>query len=504
MCLTRPETMRSVCKVQIDPCEQAEPKIFDYVKAVLASMRVDSCTKEVKDCLTAEDRCGADYSNCIGLDIQSIKQMCPMDKLVGCQANGEAATWDTLDKVVQGIYLNADNALLDACQKVVNAKMTEICGGADGTCDAFADDVHMGAESLFKYTTGNGTFVIDGLLSFYNVKVKKTNSTDNDVKFGTYELDINDYYKNIEGISAAAGTDASKTSAAKERVLSTLRSVQGKINQKIAILTSDPKITMCINGRDMKQIRGRSAAGTETPNTRKLKTLKGVTVDLTNARFPHLLDSSIMLLINAGLEQADANYSKKYEELVAEVMEAQNDQRRSALCAAMASNPDKDLSTKYGNLFTTGKAGQGGSGYEIQLVIDGANLNKLLELQAEGKGTFVEYVKNADGSESMVSLLTTTANYSSESNTCNLTTMTEVCENMKDIYDEEHKDTTKCGSGGIEVLNVVSTCNGASGGGLLRIGGGGKKHETVDTKTFKGSYCSKFGKPVYTEKAIKM
>ena len=72
MCLTRPDTLRSLCKVQIDPCEAAEPKIMDYVRARLASMRVDSCTKEFKQCLQSEDRCGEDYTQCIGLDTDTI------------------------------------------------------------------------------------------------------------------------------------------------------------------------------------------------------------------------------------------------------------------------------------------------------------------------------------------------------------------------------------------------------------------------------------------------
>ncbi|MBR4806777.1 MAG: hypothetical protein IKZ64_03045, partial [Alphaproteobacteria bacterium] len=85
MCLTRPETMRAFCKVQIEPCEAAEPKIMDYVSARLLSMRVDSCTKDFKECLQSEDRCGPDYTQCIGLHMNSIIDLCPMDKLVSCQ-----------------------------------------------------------------------------------------------------------------------------------------------------------------------------------------------------------------------------------------------------------------------------------------------------------------------------------------------------------------------------------------------------------------------------------
>ena len=134
MCLSRPETVRSLCKVQIDPCEAAEPKILDYVYARLASMRVDSCTKEVKACLTDDNRCGKDYSNCIGLDLMAIRDMCPLEKLVGCQQNGQAATWNVIDNIVQGIYLNIDNSMLTTCTNLVNEKMLEICEKAQKSC----------------------------------------------------------------------------------------------------------------------------------------------------------------------------------------------------------------------------------------------------------------------------------------------------------------------------------------------------------------------------------
>ena len=62
------------------------------------------------------------------------------------------------------------------------------------------------------------------------------------------------------------------------------------------MLTSDAKISMCVNGRDMRQIRG----------TRQNRSTQDT------ARFPHLLDSQITAIIDAGLDKANENYSKKY------------------------------------------------------------------------------------------------------------------------------------------------------------------------------------------------
>ncbi len=464
MCLSRPETMRSLCKVQIDPCEAAEPKVLDYVYARLASMRVDSCTTEVKECLQSDDRCGSDYSKCIGLDLEAIREMCPLDKLVGCQENGQAAAWETIDNIVQGIYLDVDNSMLNNCRNLVNAKMVEICGD-EGECLAFDDDNTIGADSLTSYKANDGSFVIEGLLTFGNVKVKETQSTADNVKFGKYELDISGYSDNIKNVDG--------TSAVKERVLSTLQSTQNKINQKIALLTSDSKIMMCVNGRDMKQIRGRESK--------------------TEARFPNLLDSSIMVIINSGLDKAGKNYAKKYDELLAKAMEEQGDEKRAALCAAMAedsSSVNKIISFSK----VVSKLGVNGDGYEVRHVIDGMTMNQLLAQQRSGKGEFIQ----TDASGNMIGKIVMNAVYSAENNTCKLTTTTTLCDGIKAVYDSS---SSSCGGGGISLSTWGrDDCGNASVLGL-KIGGGGK---TTSSTTYRGTICTKMSAPTIKTEEIKM
>lgn len=466
MCLSRPETMRSLCKVQIDPCEAAEPKVLDYVYARLASMRVDSCTTEVKECLQSDDRCGSDYSKCIGLDLEAIRDMCPLDKLVGCQENGQAAAWETIDNIVQGIYLDVDNSMLNNCRNLVNAKMVEICGGED-ECLAFDDDNTIGADSLTSYKANDGSFVIEGLLTFGNVKVKETQSTADNVKFGKYELDISGYSDNIKNVDG--------TSAVKERVLSTLQSTQNKINQKIALLTSDSKIMMCVNGRDMKQIRGRESK--------------------TEARFPNLLDSSIMAIINSGLDKAGKNYAKKYDELLAKAMEEQGDEKKAALCAAMAE--DSSASSRkflsFADVISKAKKniGVSGDGYEVRHVIDGMTMNELLAQQRSGKGEFIQ----TDASGNMIGKIVMTAVYSAESNTCKITTITTMCDGIKAVYDSS---SSSCGGGGIALFGSQGGCGGS---GLLSIGGGGS---TQSSSTYRGTICTKMASPTIKTEEVKM
>ena len=464
MCLSRPQTMRSLCKVQIDPCEAAEPLILDYVYARLASMRVDACTKEVKSCLTDENRCGDDYSKCVGLDLEAIREMCPLDKLVGCQENGQAAAWETIDSVIQGIYLDIDNSMLNNCRNLVNAKMVEICGD-EGECLAFDDDNTIGADSLTSYKANDGSFVIEGLLTFGNVKVKETQSTADNVKFGKYELDISGYSDNIKNVDG--------TSAVKERVLSTLQSTQNKINQKIALLTSDSKIMMCVNGRDMKQIRGRESK--------------------TEARFPNLLDSSIMVIINSGLDKAGKNYAKKYDELLAKAMEEQGDEKRAALCAAMAedsSSVDRIISFSK----VVSKLGINGDGYEVRHVIDGMTMNQLLAQQRSGKGEFIQ----TDASGNMIGKIVMNAVYSAENNTCKLTTTTTLCDGIKAVY---NTSSSSCGGGGVSLSAWGrDNCGNPSAVGL-KIGGGGT---TTSSTTYSGTICTKMGAPNIKTEEIKM
>lgn len=492
MCLTRPETLKSLCRVQLEPCETAEPKIFDYVKARLASMRVDSCTKEVKSCFESEDRCGKDYSKCIGLDLMSIKQLCPLEKLVGCQQNGEDATWETIDNVVQGIYLNADNALLTQCVNVVNAKMAEICGGSD-TCYAFDDDKSMGTESLLMQKQNDGSFVIEGLVSFYNVKVKeidKDNQDADNIKFGKYELDINDYASNITGAGSA--------SAAKQRVLSTLGSVQNKINQKIALLTSDPKVSMCVYGRDMKQIRGRG----EVKN--RYGSDNNTDEDSTQARFPNLLDSSITAIINSGLDQASKNYSKKFNELLAKVTEQQNDEVKAAMCAAMASNGKSTKCKKQGFLKNhtvceeydvsidtaiNKELGASGTGYELKMTLGGIANEQLLKAQYSGKS---DYTQTDPQSGSAIGTVRMAAVYSPDTNVCTLTTTTTMCENMAAVVTTD--DVNDKSNEWASAFNPV-----------LGAGVGGSRHNIHSiTENYHGTMCEKMAKPIVNTQEIAM
>ena len=491
LCLTRPETMLNLCKIPLNACgidasskQSAEQSdVWDFVVARLASMRVDACTAEVKSCLQADDRCGKDYTKCIGLDIDALKEMCPLEKLLACQTSDDngnySAKWTQFENIVQGVWLGIDNSLLEQCKQIVNERMLELCGDT-ATCMAFDDDKAIGTESLVSYQENNGNYVIEGLISFGNIKIERATSSDDDIKFGKYEININDYKRHLDS-----------TNPTTARVVSALQSTASKINQKISVLSQDPQVDMCINGRNMRNINGRESTAA--------------------ARFPYLLDSYILAIISSGLDRAHKNYTEKYNKLLGEALEAKDDAIKATLCAAMASN-EKPQCTEWisvdGNAFCTqytantfdnvfsdeGTKGLSGNDiYSTKYTITGAKLSDLAALQQKGHAEFTQ----TDSKGNMIGKIATAAVYSPGNNTCTLTTTTTMCSDMEAIITT---DTTKtCKSGGFSFLGG-SGCKG--GGGFWNIGG--SSNTTTVDQTYEGLNCNGFMDPITTTSSIKM
>jgi len=505
LCLSRPDSVKSLCKVELEPClaatgGEAESPIWDFVIARLASMRVDACTNEVKACLQSDDRCGKDYNQCIGLDLEAVSNMCPVDKLVACQENGVTKSMSEIDDIIQGIYLGLDNAMLTQCQSIVTQKMLDLCGDTQSCELAFEDDNLIGTESLVSYKNSNGDFIIEGLISFGNVKVKQktassSESSDDDdnnnsdyteVNLSNYKIDINDYEDNLKTKDAAAA-----------RVVAALQSTANKINQKIAILTNDPQISMCVNGRNLTRI-------TSAKTTRQQ----------TTGRFPHLLDASIMAIMNSGLEQASRNYSQKYNKMVAEAIEEQNDQLKSALCAAMAMNPgslmecieeDKEgnctggykEANPFSNMFGTSTAGISSNGdlYTVRQTIDGATIEAQTKAATLGRGEFIQ----TDQFGNMLGRVEVSSSYSPQTNSCTLTTTTINCDETEQV-----KTTDNMYIGKAKGYSDGYFGTAQLGFNDLQVSGRKIKRVTITTEKFQGISCKKFAEPVVTSNAIKM
>lgn len=293
-CLSRPDMARSFCKVEIDPCERMEPLIWGYVTDKLAAMRVDACTTEVKECFTDETRCGADFSNCIGMDYNYIHDICPLDKLVVCKANNPNFSMSDLDSMLMGLYLNIDNAALNNCQNLVDTKMAEICGSTTD-CNRFASDDTLGTGSLRSVKDGN-KYRITGMISFGSIKMGDATgrTTDGGEKLTAGKIGIQDYLARVrENNAGVANADEIIFTIEEE-----LNNIAGTINRTIEVIEQDPEIQYCVSGRNLEQITGNSGK--------------------TTARFPNLLNQVKMQIATAALRQAQDNYNEKFNKDVAD------------------------------------------------------------------------------------------------------------------------------------------------------------------------------------------
>ena len=361
-CLARPDMARSFCKVEIDPCERMEPQIWDYVQDKLAAMRVDACTQEVKDCFTADTRCGPNFESCIGMDYDYIHDICPIDSLVVCKQDNENFSMDDLDGILMGLYLNIDNALIEQCQNLVDQKMAEICGSTTD-CNYFAADDTIGSGSLRSQKDGD-IYRVTGMISFGSIKMGDMDGetvgdgNGGTMKLGPGEIGVADYIEKIKEENKNNGMDEEERNAIIATIEEELNNIAGTINRTIDLIESDPEIQYCVSGRDLSQITGEESAK-------------------TSARFPNLLNQVKMQIAVSALRQAQDNYNAKLNTAIAEATRDADLDVAQYMCQKMAENggtstvgvetrttlaPPYSISYEVGVGLTADELTQGGSG----------------------------------------------------------------------------------------------------------------------------------------------
>lgn len=431
-CLSRPDMVRSFCKIQIDPCERMEPQIWDYVVAKLAAMRVDSCTAEVKECFTSEDRCGPDFMNCIGMDFAYIHDMCPIDKLVTCKQTNPNFKMADLDEMLMGLYLNIDNKALENCTKVAEEKMVEFCG-ATSNCNSFAADEYIGTNSLKSQKDGT-IYRVTGMISFGSIKIGDAAGTIKDggkvLKPG--EIGVKDYIAAVKKNNRSVPNANAIISSIEEE----LNNIAGTINRTISLIESDQQVQYCINGRDLSQINGQGARNNST-----------------FARFPNLLNQYRVAIAQSALRKAQDNYQKKYQTIVSEATEnasldvAQyrcqmlpsgmtglSDATRTALSTPYAISYDIDEGLDLKALTTGGRASSDLGGQKIQTEgTRSGNVVAATVTPLAGAGASVGWNNtdkiNLDGS----GMKEITAVFNRDTRICHVCTTTSVenCEQLK-------------------------------------------------------------------------
>ena len=358
MCLTRPETMLNVCKIPLNACgidassaaKAQESQIWDFVVARLASMRVDSCTREVKSCLQSEDRCGSDYTQCIGLDTDTIMRMCPYEKLVGCQmVYGENeirgdAVYEEVSRMVQGVMLNIDNNMLTMCQRAADAAMVKVCGDT-ANCNGLAVDNGAGTRSfkyeVCQYTNISGEDITWGAVcmdSIDGVSEQDLINPGNGAKGWAGKLSGTMYWGDIaytckesdtDGVADCAFTteeeyiaklqnagykiDSEEKTIIKERVYGMeMRALTNAVNTAISAIESDPTVQYCMTGR---RVQGMKFGDDDDRSFGAQGRGQG--------RFPNLTSQMRQTIALSALKTARENYNKKYDTEIARMMKDQ-------------------------------------------------------------------------------------------------------------------------------------------------------------------------------------
>ena len=328
-CLTRPEMMLTMCKPQLDICgvdtkdgaSARKSQIWEFVLARLAGMKVDACTSDLKNCLVDKDRCGPDYTQCVGLSTEQIIKMCPYDKLLGCKTvYGEEITsnevYENLYQTVQGIILNIDNAMLAQCQAAVDAAAYRVCG-PDLDCAGLVDLETLGTTSLdykiceYKIVGQDVVFTdnchrsigtipdVDlgrvensasgqlGPVVSYSVLIDvpvywEMISVGSDARF----VGLDDYVKKMEEGERAVLTDAQK-----ERLSGALYSLRDGMKNVMEIIELDPTVKACMTGRSINGVQSEKVG-----------------------RFPNITHNTGMIIAQKMLQRAKNNYYAKYDE----------------------------------------------------------------------------------------------------------------------------------------------------------------------------------------------
>jgi len=345
MCISKPDNYKSFCKIQLEPCLEATGGTYDNPKkstlwqsvlARLAVMRVDACTTAVKSCLQSDDRCGEDYSQCVGLDTDTIVQMCPDDKLMVCQTEyGDADALDEyLSRTVQGIFLSIDNNMLTTCQKAADEAMVKVCGDTE-SCNGMTVDDGIGTRSLeyriceYKNNVNTGncvtnldaiqdadlgrnsraadgetvthevkTFipVIQGKIDWSLVTVDKPLNEEEKESIDYQVISANEYMSLAQTNGFYSGNNQEEI----DKVTAEIGTLQSSVNNALAAINADATVTYCRTGR---KVQGMKVDGKEV-------SLEGT------GRFTGLMDQKSLIIADSTISAAKQNYIKKYDELL--------------------------------------------------------------------------------------------------------------------------------------------------------------------------------------------
>ena len=291
ICLSNPEVYKSFCKPQLEPCLEATGGTYDNptasslwngLVALLKSVQVDACTAQVKSCIT--DVCGKDYSECIGLSVESVGDLCPIDKLTACAQDGKYAYADGtgvnteaiqeyVAQVAQGLALQIDNALASACQNAANDAMIRVCGDTE-TCETAQIDLSSLAAMVrpmaCRYNNADGT----SRTCYPNVA--QFGNSDNGCGIYATLVDkpaVSSITYNEEGNFEQDGSSYSQDEFSVASTRQVQNILNGALNRIMNSIESDTKVEYCMKGRNTTNSGFRGFTGVDNSEERTFSNL---------------------------------------------------------------------------------------------------------------------------------------------------------------------------------------------------------------------------------------
>ena len=333
-CLSNPDLYKSFCKVQLEPCLEATGGSYDNPKAsslwnalvaLLNSMKVDACTNEITTCLT--DRCGADFSECIGLTTESIVAICPKDKLIACSEKFNTDTIETyIAEVAQGLAIQIDNSLVTACQNAANDAMVRVCGDTE-SCEGANFDLsslkYMIKPKACRYNDAAGTST-----TCYS-KVSQFGNSDN--RCGIYATltdkpAISYIYYSDDNEFKSSATSYAKPEFSEANTKKVIEILNGTLTRVMNSINSDVKVKYCTTGRSVQGFK--NFAGIDNSDSQ---------------RFPHLTEDMRNVIANYLLtklyeqnSELEDSFADDMDELKEAIDERMADDTYSSTCDASA------------------------------------------------------------------------------------------------------------------------------------------------------------------------
>lgn len=386
MCLSNPATYKSLCKVQLEPCLEAtggsyttptDSSLWNGVIAALGAMKVDACTKEVRDCLTSDNACGADYSACIGMSADAIMGLCPEDKLTACKTANDSGSYDSdnvmeyVYKVAQGIALQIDSNMQLACENALDSAMEKYCGDKQSCPNISLLSSMITNQMRAQVCTEDGKECHDSPSVF---KVADLLKGDILVKVRGPEMSQIAYNDGNPGkdVFKLRDEDDIKNKDIASLTNQTVDMLNTAWNSKIAQIESDPKVKACMTGRDYDKF------GSSGLMTRELR--------LTKARYPNLTQSARMNIADDLVKRFSSDYSDAAKKI--------NDEKVPVLAEELAKKIEKEVGSLEKALDVANKAICDAYNKTVKLPVTGKvkNIGDLEEVSTNYNATTNECV----------------------------------------------------------------------------------------------------------------